>query len=295
MSESLLPIYCHTDPASGFVWYADSEYTSEPHVVVAVNSKAPPVKFLSSRQLGNRTLRILGSEGNSQLLLAASGARQINCIEQLFVGSPWICEPSQLEFPAAALAAAVFIEHPVSCGGWHKYTESDTSHYQLCLRLEGGYLDDDHVFQTHPCHKLYECLAGDDTQLFARLWYLTNLIVDPRWHTSSSHPDSREPLFRQLGVDYPTADRLLRKMRHNPQTRKLNVLREVSKRLRRRSILGELNLQLPDLGNAGPISAVVIDACFLLELIDAYWRDQLSVQRLFVASDYFIGGVWQSS
>lgn len=288
----LRPVYCHTDPGTDYVWYADSETTSDSRTSVAIDARATPVRFFATRQLTGRTVCVLGCESNSELLVAAAGARKIGCMEQLLIASPRCCDGSELQFAAKAINLAMKIECPSVVGGWHSYSKYDEAHTNLRLRMDGNQQAGDEVFGLHPCSKLFHCLAGADTRMLARLWYLANVIVDPRWHSSSSRPDCKEGMYSLLGADFGTAIRMSDDDRADSlMCRRLAVVSKVTRKLRYLVAGGQLDLKMPEFTQIDPSARVAVDARFLIGLIDAYWRDQLTHQSVFPVEDYFVSGV----
>jgi hypothetical protein len=176
------------------VWLGTSTQTAQ-------NTKMTVSEFAEQPWIkGSKVIRILGDWENAELIvkLWRSPADQ-EPAPKIFLAKQSYRTLRQLgaDWPSRSISGMRHISDPPSVGGWHRMTHKEVPVYSLIARqsLLRRRLDatTDAIFRNHPAFPAFDFLHSGD-----KFWavQLFNMLIDPRWHVSSSQTDSRYHLLK---------------------------------------------------------------------------------------------------
>ena len=245
------------------------------------------------------TVRVLGNAQAASLLVSLFDANRGRQSKRIFVGSPGILRDElNAGSPSAVFRRFSLLHVAGSVGGWRRLSETDRNVYLFLTKLAchgGGHSQTNTAFVKHPAYRLCVFLKNINGSQWSALQDLVGHIVDPRWHIDPRNPDRHRRLQFALGLTPATAkrhfDRTIDKTGSGLAT---DTEEATALSLAFTAFLGDgrqpraspydfLQRYYESRIVFRPQHLAWVDTCRLgLQLLVAFWLNEVSRQRLFV-------------
>lgn len=144
-------------------------------------------------------VKVLGTCSNAHLIRALYDQQvRTGCPHVIKLGSPSLCRLDR--GVPEVFRQMLEMEQPPSVGGWHTMTTAEYPTYAMIDELNntGGRVTDTVrlYLKAHPAYPAISFVNGSDHASAAKL---LRVIVDPRFHVCSSHPNRSSKLRAHLG------------------------------------------------------------------------------------------------